>query len=111
MAPANEVPKHQVARLMLITRPRRCGGQVSATSIDDVVLITSDTEQMRELVDHQPDSWTLTDLFGVSVLVPAHFAAGIGDRQRNAARVGGAGVDDHQRVTEAAAMGGVLLQT
>src|SRR5438105_15566616 len=34
MAPANEAPKHQVARLMLITRPRRCGGQVSATSID-----------------------------------------------------------------------------
>src|SRR6516164_3409908 len=34
MAPANEAPKHQVARLMLITRPRRCAGQVSATSID-----------------------------------------------------------------------------
>src|SRR5215468_1412255 len=34
MAPASEAPKHQVARLMLITRPRRCGGQVSATSIE-----------------------------------------------------------------------------
>src|ERR1700738_4903717 len=34
IAPANEAPKHQVARLMLITRPRRCAGQVSATSID-----------------------------------------------------------------------------
>src|SRR5438105_2239428 len=34
MAPANEAPKHQVARLMLITRPRSSGGQVSATSID-----------------------------------------------------------------------------
>ena len=34
MAPASEAPKHQVARLMLITRPRKCGGQVSATSID-----------------------------------------------------------------------------
>src|SRR5215472_19250806 len=34
MTPANEAPKHQVARLMLITRPRRCAGQGSATSIE-----------------------------------------------------------------------------
>jgi hypothetical protein len=34
IAPANDAPKHQVARLMPITRPRRCAGQVSATSID-----------------------------------------------------------------------------
>ena len=34
MAPASDAPKHQVARLMLITRPRRRAGQVSATSIE-----------------------------------------------------------------------------
>src|SRR6516162_5135597 len=34
IAPAKEAPTHQVARLMLITRPRKCAGQVSATSID-----------------------------------------------------------------------------
>jgi hypothetical protein len=34
IAPANEAPKHQVARLMPITRPRRYAGQVSATSFD-----------------------------------------------------------------------------
>jgi hypothetical protein len=35
----------------------------------------------------------------------AHLAAGVGDRQRNTARVAGAGIDDYQRITEAAAMG------
>ena len=34
MTPANETPKHHVARLMLITRPRNRVGQVSATNID-----------------------------------------------------------------------------
>ena len=34
-----------------------------------------------------------------------HLAAGLGDRQRNTARVAGAGIDDHQRIAEAAAMG------
>jgi hypothetical protein len=34
----------------------------------------------------------------------AHLAAGIGNQQRNAARVAGAGVDNDQRVAEAAAM-------
>ena len=34
MPPAKETPKHHVARLMLITRPRKRAGQVSATSID-----------------------------------------------------------------------------
>ena len=33
-APANEAPKHHAARLMLMTRPRRRAGQVSATSIE-----------------------------------------------------------------------------
>ena len=32
--PAVAVPKHQVPRLMLRIRPRRCAGQVSATSSD-----------------------------------------------------------------------------
>jgi hypothetical protein len=31
---AKTTPRHQVARLMLITRPRKRAGQVSATSID-----------------------------------------------------------------------------
>jgi hypothetical protein len=35
----------------------------------------------------------------------ADFSAGIGDRQRDTARVAGARIDDYQRVTEAAAMG------
>jgi len=35
----------------------------------------------------------------------SHLAAGVGDRQRNTARVAGAGIDDHQRIAEAAAMG------
>ncbi len=34
MAPAAAAPKHQVPRLMPIARPRRCAGQVSATSIE-----------------------------------------------------------------------------
>jgi len=34
MTPANETPKHHVARLMLITRPRKRAGQVSVTSSD-----------------------------------------------------------------------------
>jgi hypothetical protein len=34
IAPASEAPKHQVARLMLMTRPRSRAGQVSATSIE-----------------------------------------------------------------------------
>ena len=70
-----------------------------------VVLGAGDAEQMRELVDHQPDRGILADAFGVYVFVVPHLAAGMGDRQRNAARVAGAGVDDHQRVAEAVAMG------
>jgi len=34
IAPASEAPKHHAARLMLMTRPRRRAGQVSATSIE-----------------------------------------------------------------------------
>jgi len=34
MPPANEAPRHQVERVMLITRPRSRAGQVSATSIE-----------------------------------------------------------------------------
>src|SRR5260370_7881208 len=34
IAPAIEAPKHHAARLMLMTRPRRRAGQVSATSIE-----------------------------------------------------------------------------
>ena len=34
MAPAAAAPKHQVPRLMPITRPRRRAGQVSATSME-----------------------------------------------------------------------------
>jgi hypothetical protein len=34
MTPAKETPKHHVARLRLITRPRKRAGQVSATSSD-----------------------------------------------------------------------------
>ena len=34
IAPARAAPKHQVPRLMPITRPRSRAGQVSATSID-----------------------------------------------------------------------------
>ena len=35
----------------------------------------------------------------------ADFAAGLGDRQRDAARIARTGIDDRQRVTKAAAMG------
>ena len=35
----------------------------------------------------------------------AHLTASIGDRQCDAARVAGAGIDDNQRAAEAAAMG------
>jgi hypothetical protein len=31
---ANTTSRHQVARLMLITLPRKCAGQISATSMD-----------------------------------------------------------------------------
>ena len=34
MPPASEAPRHQVDRVMLITRPRSRAGQVSATSIE-----------------------------------------------------------------------------
>ena len=34
MPPASDAPRHQVERVMLITRPRSRAGQVSATSID-----------------------------------------------------------------------------
>ena len=34
ITPASAAPKHQVPRLMPITRPRICAGQVSATSIE-----------------------------------------------------------------------------
>jgi hypothetical protein len=34
MPPASEAPRHQVARVALITRPRSRAGQVSATSIE-----------------------------------------------------------------------------
>jgi hypothetical protein len=34
MTPASAAPKHHVPRLMPITRPRICAGQVSATSMD-----------------------------------------------------------------------------
>ena len=34
MPPASEAPRHQVERVMLITRPRSRAGQVSATSIE-----------------------------------------------------------------------------
>ena len=40
----------------------------------------------------------------------SHLAAGVGDRQRNTARVAGAGIDDHQRIAEAAAMGTVCFR-
>jgi hypothetical protein len=59
----------------------------------------------RKLVDHQPDCRILADALGVDVFVLVHFAAGIGDRQCDAARIAGARVDDHQRVAEAATMG------
>jgi len=73
--------------------------------MDKVVLVAGDAEEVRELVDHEPDRGILADALGVYVFMVPHLAAGIGDRQRNAARVAGAGVDDHQRVAEAAAMG------
>ena len=73
--------------------------------MDEVVLGAGHAEEVRELVDHQPDRGILADALGVDVFVLAHLAAGVGDRQRDTARVAGAGVDDHQRIAEAAAMG------
>jgi hypothetical protein len=58
-----------------------------------------------ELVDHQSDCRILADALGVDVFMLAYLAAGIYDRQRDTAWVAGAGVDDHQRVAEAASMG------
>ena len=66
--------------------------------VDEVVLATGDAEQVSELV---PDPGNVV---GVQVFMLAHLAAGIGNQQRNAARVAGAGVDNDQRVAEAAAM-------
>ena len=66
--------------------------------VDEVVLATGDAEQVSELV---PD---LANVVGVQVFMLAHLAAGIGNQQRSAARVAGAGVDNDQRVAEAAAM-------
>jgi hypothetical protein len=61
-----------------------------------------------ELIDHQPDGRILADALGIDVFVLAHLSAG--DRQRDTARIAGAGIDNHQRIAEAAA-GGVLFQT
>jgi hypothetical protein len=44
-------------------------------------------------------------LFGVYVFVLAQLAAGIGYRQCDTARIACAGIDDHQCIAEAAAMG------
>jgi hypothetical protein len=73
--------------------------------VDDVILGTGDAEQMGELIDHQPYCWILADEACVCVIMLAHLTAGIGDRQRDAAGIAGARVDDHESVTEAAAMG------
>src|SRR6516164_7163301 len=78
--------------------------------MDDVVLRAGHTKEVRELVDHQSDCGVQADGFGVDLLVLVHLAAGVGNRQCNTARVAGAGIDDHQRVAEAAAMGAVCFR-
>jgi len=61
--------------------------------------------EVGELIDHQPDGRILADALGIDVFVLAHLAAGIGDRQRDTARIAGAWIDNHQRIAEAAATG------
>jgi hypothetical protein len=59
---------------------------------------------VSELVDHQPDCRILANVVGVQVFMLTYLSARIGNRQRDVARVAGAGVDNDQRVAEAAAM-------
>jgi hypothetical protein len=73
--------------------------------MDDVVLGTGHAEEVSKLIDHQPDCGVLADAFGVDVFVLADLAAGVSNRQCDTARIAGAWVDDHQRVSKAAAMG------
>ena len=65
----------------------------SSAVVDEIVLAAGDTEEVRELVDRQPDCRVLTNVVGVHVFMRTHLAASIGDRQRDAARVAGAGVE------------------
>ena len=58
------------------------------------------TEYLFSVNAHTPPT-----IFGVYVFVLAQLAAGIGYRQCDTARIAGAWVDDHQRVSIAAAMG------
>jgi len=65
--------------------------------------IIGDTAQRRELIDHQSYRRVVD---GAPVrLVPADLAAGFDDRVRDAAGIAGAGIDGHESVTEATAMG------
>jgi hypothetical protein len=77
--------------------------------MDDVVPGAGHAEEVCELVDHQSDCRILADAFGVYVFVLTQLAAGIGYRQCDTARIACAGIDDHQRVAEAAAMGRFVL--
>jgi hypothetical protein len=57
--------------------------------MDEVLLVAGHAEEVRELVDHQPDCGILADVLGVHVFVLAHLAVGIDDRQRDTAGVSG----------------------
>jgi hypothetical protein len=73
--------------------------------VDDVVLGAGHTKQVCEPINHQPECRISAEALGVGVFVLAHLATSIGNRQSHAARVAGAGIDDHQRIAEAAAIG------
>jgi len=67
-------------------------------------LATPQTE--GELIDHKSDRRILSS--ARCGLVLADLATGINNAVRDAARVAGAGVDDHESVMEAAAMGRLI---
>jgi hypothetical protein len=66
--------------------------------------VISDAADRGELIDHQSDRRILRG--ARCGLVLADLAAGIDDAVRDAARIAGAGIDDHEGVPEPAAVGG-----
>ena len=80
-------------------------GSLVVDVVDDVVLDAGHTEEVCELIEHQSDCRVLAEALGVGAFVLAHLATSINDRQCHAARIASAGIDDHQRIAEAAAMG------
>src|SRR5246127_3551860 len=56
------------------------GGLVGSV-VGQVILGAGDADEVRELVDHQPDCEIPADALGVQALVLAHLAACVGDCQ------------------------------